>query len=257
MHAQASLEKTSFQSKHEYERACFDLSSNFDTEVRMHFVRSLAGMIAGYRDYLFYLNREMPVFNKVDFLRDRVLINRVNRISRMSKINIVPNTTADDKVDINAERIFLRTLFDGMSFSKFLDDAALPVNRVFHAACYDAMHHMSPMSSTFSPEMRQDLHKDAAPPESEHFLQEEQLNQFASIERKRTERIFNVSLTCLDEENPLYSKAHGTAVNNWDKVRSSLEEKELIAATPGVMNELCIRSQILEKYLFAVLILFA
>ena len=54
----------------------------FDRRVRMSFAECLASMIAGYRDYLFYLNDEMPVFNKLDFMRDRIVYNRRRLLAR-------------------------------------------------------------------------------------------------------------------------------------------------------------------------------
>ena len=75
-------------------------------------------MIAGYRDYLFYLNDEMPVFNKLDFMRDRILHNR-RRLADSIPIKIrLGRTRAEDEIDIERSKRFLSTLFETQSFGK-------------------------------------------------------------------------------------------------------------------------------------------
>ena len=119
---------------------------DFDRNVRMSFCSCLASMIAGYRDYLFYLNDEMPVFNKIDFMLDRILYNRRRLMTRCRQgthdqtddsLLVEP----EDELDLERSRRFLSTLFETQSFALFLDEAALTVNKVFHALCYDIASH--------------------------------------------------------------------------------------------------------------------
>ena len=75
-------------------------------------------MIAGYRDYLFYLNDEMPVFNKLDFMRDRILHNRRRLADSIPRKIRLGRTRAEDEIDIERSKRFLSTLFETQSFGK-------------------------------------------------------------------------------------------------------------------------------------------
>merc|ERR1712195_133752 len=77
-----------------------ELLSNFDNDVRLSFAECISRMIAGYRDYLFYLNDEMPVFNKLDFMRDRILHNRRRLADSIPRKICLGRTRAEDEIDI-------------------------------------------------------------------------------------------------------------------------------------------------------------
>ena len=91
---------------------------NFDNDVRLSFAECISRMIAGYRDYLFYLNDEMPVFNKLDFMRDRILHNRRRLADSIPRKIRLGRTRAEDEIDIERSKRFLSTLFETQSFGK-------------------------------------------------------------------------------------------------------------------------------------------
>merc|ERR1712166_1197113 len=79
----------------------------------------------------------MPVFNKLDFMRDRILHNRRRLADSIPRKICLGRTRAEDEIDIERSKRFLSTLFETQSFALLLDEAARTVNKLFHALCYD------------------------------------------------------------------------------------------------------------------------